>query len=118
MHKIQNTRSISYAGAYLKYGFHEDGFTSGLLAACSIDGDSRANLSAAPRTNRTIRPPFDIKDADHHVALRRRGSDTISWQIAAFIFSSLEKSGIRNACGIIGTLVLEIMGFLLGIKSL
>ena len=27
---IQNTRGISYAGAWTKYGFHEDGFSSGL----------------------------------------------------------------------------------------
>ena len=33
MHKIQNTRSISYAGAWTKYGFHEDGFSSGILVA-------------------------------------------------------------------------------------
>jgi predicted NAD/FAD-binding protein len=31
--KIQNKRGISYAGAWTKYGFHEDGFSSGLFAA-------------------------------------------------------------------------------------
>ena len=31
--RIQNTRSVSYCGAWTKYGFHEDGFSSGLAAA-------------------------------------------------------------------------------------
>lgn len=31
--KIQNTRGISYCGAWTKYGFHEDGFSSGLYVA-------------------------------------------------------------------------------------
>ncbi|KAL1887433.1 Cytochrome c oxidase assembly protein cox11, mitochondrial [Sporothrix stenoceras] len=31
--RIQNTRGISYAGAWTKYGFHEDGFSSGLAVA-------------------------------------------------------------------------------------
>ena len=30
---IQNTRGVSYAGAWTKYGFHEDGFSSGLAVA-------------------------------------------------------------------------------------
>lgn len=30
---IQNTSGISYAGAWTKYGFHEDGFSSGLRVA-------------------------------------------------------------------------------------
>lgn len=33
LHRIQNKRGISYAGAWTKYGFHEDGFSSGLEAA-------------------------------------------------------------------------------------
>lgn len=33
--QIQNTRSVSYCGAWTKYGFHEDGFSSGLSAAIS-----------------------------------------------------------------------------------
>lgn len=31
--RIQNKRGISYAGAWTKYGFHEDGFSSGLFVA-------------------------------------------------------------------------------------
>ncbi|KAK5551754.1 hypothetical protein LTR46_010349 [Exophiala xenobiotica] len=31
--RIQNTRNISYCGAWSKYGFHEDGFSSGLSVA-------------------------------------------------------------------------------------
>jgi predicted NAD/FAD-binding protein len=31
--RIQNTRGISYCGAWTKYGFHEDGFSSGLKVA-------------------------------------------------------------------------------------
>lgn len=33
--KIQNIRGISYCGAWTKYGFHEDGFSSGLSVAIS-----------------------------------------------------------------------------------
>jgi len=33
LRNIQNKRGISYAGAWTKYGFHEDGFSSGLHAA-------------------------------------------------------------------------------------
>ncbi|KPM39317.1 hypothetical protein AK830_g7265 [Neonectria ditissima] len=45
---IQNTRGISYAGAWTKYGFHEDGFSSGLHVA-------QEHLGA--------RLPFDFKDS-------------------------------------------------------
>ena len=38
--RIQNTRSITYCGAWTKYGFHEDGFSSGLAAAINHLGAS------------------------------------------------------------------------------
>lgn len=33
LEKIQNVRGVSYCGAWTKYGFHEDGFSSGLKVA-------------------------------------------------------------------------------------
>ncbi|RYO95783.1 hypothetical protein DL763_003563 [Monosporascus cannonballus] len=46
--RIQNTRGISYAGAWTSYGSHEDGFTSGLYVA-------KAHLGA--------RLPFELVDS-------------------------------------------------------
>lgn len=46
--QIQNTRNISYCGAWTKYGFHEDGFSSGIKVAMDHLG---ANL------------PFEFKDS-------------------------------------------------------
>ncbi|PVF94659.1 FAD/NAD(P)-binding domain-containing protein, partial [Serendipita vermifera] len=52
MPTIQNTRGISYAGAWMGYGFHEDGFTSGLKAAVNLGG---------------VTLPFEILPADRRV---------------------------------------------------
>lgn len=48
LRNIQNRRGISYAGAWTKYGFHEDGFTSGLKAAQDALG---------------VKLPFEIVDS-------------------------------------------------------
>jgi hypothetical protein len=47
--KIQNTRNISYAGAWTRYGFHEDGFTSGMRL-----------VTSAPFH---VTPPFPLRPA-------------------------------------------------------
>jgi hypothetical protein len=38
--EIQNQRRVTFAGAWTNYGFHEDGFTSGLKVAVDILGAS------------------------------------------------------------------------------
>lgn len=59
--RIQNTRGISYAGAWTKYGFHEDGFSSGIKVAVEHLGaelpfkfvDSTFSRGRTPRNSPT-----------------------------------------------------------------
>ena len=48
LHEIQNKRGISFAGAWTNYGFHEDGFSSGLKVA---------------RDHLGVKLPFEFVDA-------------------------------------------------------
>ncbi|TBU48550.1 FAD/NAD(P)-binding domain-containing protein [Dichomitus squalens] len=77
---IQGTRGISYAGAWTKYGFHEDGFTSGLRAAAAVAGPS-AKL------------PFEIVPADRqpdrNVLRLARAFDVFESSGAAWLLGSL-----------------------------
>jgi predicted NAD/FAD-binding protein len=41
---IQNKRRITYAGAWTNFGFHEDGFTSGLQAAKHVEPNLPINF--------------------------------------------------------------------------
>jgi predicted NAD/FAD-binding protein len=59
MNQIQNVRGISIAGAWLGYGFHEDGLTSGLVAAASIGAPPPFEiiLNGGYPTHRVAPPP-------------------------------------------------------------
>ncbi|KAJ6544646.1 FAD/NAD(P)-binding domain-containing protein [Mycena vulgaris] len=92
MPKIQRARGLSYAGAYLKYGFHEDGFASGLAAASHLISD--------PTTL-----PFAI---DLEVD-RRPGSA----RAAVMFFALFEATGARGVVGFVGTWVLSVLGWCL-----
>ncbi|KAI0698148.1 FAD/NAD(P)-binding domain-containing protein [Cytidiella melzeri] len=56
MSEIQNKRGISFAGAWMNYTFHEDGFTSGLNAALQV--------SELGSEQDAVRLPFEIRGAE------------------------------------------------------
>jgi predicted NAD/FAD-binding protein len=64
---IQNKRNISYAGAWTKYGFHEDGFSSGLYVAQKHLGAKLPFAFVDSTYSRGKRPSLSI--ADHFVRL-------------------------------------------------
>ncbi|KAK4186592.1 glutamate synthase 1 [NADH], chloroplastic [Podospora australis] len=69
LQEIQNKRGISYAGAWTKYGFHEDGFSSGLKVAVEHLG---ANI------------PFKFQDSTYARG-RRPGVGIIDWLMRLLI---------------------------------
>ena len=74
MSAIQNKRGISFAGAYLKYGFHEDAFTSGMKVAVRHLG---------------VKPPFVIQNPDR----------VSSRLFLSVLFDILESTGLRTLYG-------------------
>ncbi|RDB14864.1 hypothetical protein Hypma_016412 [Hypsizygus marmoreus] len=85
---IQGKHGVSFAGAYLRYGFHEDGFTSGLVAAAAL-----SSLSASKTENEnenekgTVRPPFPIEYAAQEVKW------TVGRRVLAGVFDLVQDVG-------------------------
>jgi predicted NAD/FAD-binding protein len=62
LYQIQNTRGISYCGAWTKYGFHEDGFSSGLKVAMDHLGAELPFKFVDSTYSRGKMPVLGIKD--------------------------------------------------------
>ncbi|KAH7075442.1 hypothetical protein BKA63DRAFT_511482 [Paraphoma chrysanthemicola] len=72
LNKIQGNRGIWYAGAWTGYGFHEDGFSSGMRVGLNLGGDV----------------PWEVKDAKFSRGMR----PTLGWQdhVVRLIISVLQ----------------------------
>lgn len=62
LHQIQNTRGISYCGAWTKYGFHEDAFSSGLKVAMDHLGAELPFMFKDSTFSRGKKPTLRIRD--------------------------------------------------------
>ncbi|KAH9841479.1 uncharacterized protein C8Q71DRAFT_331646 [Rhodofomes roseus] len=99
MPRIQGERGISFAGAWLKYGFHEDGFTSGMRAAAALlraCPSPSAHESASSDTGEgpsETTLPFEILDAD------RECEEDGATMLLALFFDVLEGTWLRAIIG-------------------
>lgn len=62
LHEIQNTSGLSFCGAWTKYGFHEDGFSSGLKVAIDYLGASLPFEFQDSTFSRGKAPTLNLKD--------------------------------------------------------
>ncbi|KAG6854296.1 hypothetical protein C0991_008545 [Blastosporella zonata] len=92
MPSIQGVDGVSFAGAYLRYGFHEDGFTSGLVAVAALS----SSHAERRKSKGAVRLPFEIKRAakDAHRSL--------GIELLAVMFEWMEASGVRALVGLAG----------------
>lgn len=102
---IQGIRGITYAGGYHNFGFHEDAFTSGLLAATTYSG-----LDA--------KLPFDLEFAegspwDDSSRKRPAGRD-FSAELLAMVFDIIQAGGVRFIVGTAGLLLMGHAGICKG----
>jgi predicted NAD/FAD-binding protein len=81
--RIQNTRGISYCGAWTKYGFHEDGFSSGLKVAVDHLGAALPFEFTDSTFSRGRRPQLTLNDHAVRVLILAIHIAILSFTLAA-----------------------------------
>jgi len=96
MHTIQGAGAVSYAGAWLNFGFHEDAWTSGLLAATRYAPSLADGISlpwAVEIVEGSSWAENPGKNADS------TGTDGILVRMLVVAFDLAERSGLRSLVG-------------------
>lgn len=60
LHLLKSGGNVSFAGAWMGYGFHEDGFVAGLQVAKEIIGGDRDPFADARTTEEEWRPTWTL----------------------------------------------------------
>lgn len=95
--QIQNQRRISYCGAWTKYGFHEDGFSSGLKVAVEHLGAKLPFEFVDSTFSRGRRPVLTWKN--HVVRLFIRIVLIVMWIVEGVITRMMSTLGLRDRMG-------------------
>ena len=93
---IQNKRHISYAGAWTKYGFHEDGFTSAM------------RLVTAPPFS--VKPPFPVRPAHRGVEKKDMVEETLRAVLGAMQMALQSAEPVWKWVVILAVMVLSLVG--------
>ena len=99
---LQGRQGLLFAGAWTNYGFHEDGFSSGLRAALAI-GD--------------VSLPFDVRPAERALPTRK----TVALVTVEALDALARSAPVRIAAGLYATLLIHVLLVLesvLGLGSL
>jgi hypothetical protein len=92
---IQNRRHISYAGAWTKYGFHEDGFTSAM------------RLVTAPPFS--VKPPFPFMPAHRAVEKKDMVEETLSAVLGSMQMVLLNAEPVWQWVVVLAVVVLDVV---------
>lgn len=107
---IQGARNISFAGAWLNFGFHEDAWTSGLLAATRY----------APALTPSVKLPWGIDTVEGSVWAEKISHEQLKMglqaQILGCIFDFVENTGLRRVVGTVLAIPLSLV--LYGLRAL